>query len=169
MADASANPTFYADLHQPQSLNKYQYSYNNPLRYVDSDGHDPVEPEPQDPKPVVPVPLPGPLPAPVPIPLVPTKGLTDQQILELPQKIWELPDPYLYPISQTIGTAPDPTINPVPVTPLLPVPLRTTGTPLTQNRQPLPPPPPIQVRGENKLNDFKRVGASLEVGGGGSQ
>jgi RHS repeat-associated protein len=39
--DASANPTFYADLRNPQSLNKYQYSYNNPLRYVDPDGHEP--------------------------------------------------------------------------------------------------------------------------------
>jgi RHS repeat-associated protein len=39
--DASANPTFYADLTNPQSLNKYQYGYNNPLRYVDPDGHDP--------------------------------------------------------------------------------------------------------------------------------
>ena len=40
--DASANPTFYADLRNPQSLNKYQYSYNNPLRYTDADGHCPV-------------------------------------------------------------------------------------------------------------------------------
>jgi RHS repeat-associated protein len=45
---ASENPTFYADLGNPQSLNKYQYSYNNPLRYVDPDGHDP-DPDPQDP------------------------------------------------------------------------------------------------------------------------
>jgi RHS repeat-associated protein len=39
-ADAAAdNPTFYADLIDPQSLNKYQYCYNNPLTTVDPDGH----------------------------------------------------------------------------------------------------------------------------------
>jgi RHS repeat-associated protein len=38
-ASASDNPTFYADLHEPQSLNKYQYCYNNPLACVDPDGH----------------------------------------------------------------------------------------------------------------------------------
>lgn len=32
--DASANPTFYADLKKPQSLNKYQYAYGNPLRLL---------------------------------------------------------------------------------------------------------------------------------------
>jgi RHS repeat-associated protein len=31
--NAADNPTFYADLTNPQSLNKYHYSYNNPLRY----------------------------------------------------------------------------------------------------------------------------------------
>jgi RHS repeat-associated protein len=41
---ASANPTFYADLTDPQSLNKYQYTYNNPLSYTDPDGHCPVCP-----------------------------------------------------------------------------------------------------------------------------
>jgi len=66
--NASKNPTFYADLRKPQSLNKYQYSYNNPLRWVDPDGHDPEEPEPpQDPRPVVPIP--GPIPGAPPLPL----------------------------------------------------------------------------------------------------
>jgi RHS repeat-associated protein len=37
--DAADNPTFYAELDNPQSLNKYQYTYGNPLRYVDPDGH----------------------------------------------------------------------------------------------------------------------------------
>ena len=40
--DASANPTFYTDLRNPQSLNKYQYVYNSPLRYEDPDGHEPT-------------------------------------------------------------------------------------------------------------------------------
>ena len=33
-------PLPYADITNPQSLNKYSYTYNNPLRYVDPDGHD---------------------------------------------------------------------------------------------------------------------------------
>jgi len=36
---AAHNPTFYADIFDPQSLNKYTYCLNNSFRYLDFDGH----------------------------------------------------------------------------------------------------------------------------------
>ncbi len=36
---AAHNPTFYADIAEPQSLNKYVYCLNNPYKFVDPDGH----------------------------------------------------------------------------------------------------------------------------------
>ncbi|MBI4851553.1 MAG: HNH endonuclease, partial [Acidobacteria bacterium] len=41
-AQASQTPTFYANPADPQSLNKYQYCYNNPLLYTDTTGHQAV-------------------------------------------------------------------------------------------------------------------------------
>lgn len=40
---SQANPTFYADLTNPQTLNKYQYCINSPLRYTDPSGHQTVD------------------------------------------------------------------------------------------------------------------------------
>jgi RHS repeat-associated protein len=79
-ADSAAdNPTFYADLSNPQSLNKYHYAYNNPLRYVDPDGHDPQGPV------VVPeVPT-----IPIPIPILPQ---SDPPAIRDGQLIWPPPD-----------------------------------------------------------------------------
>jgi RHS repeat-associated protein len=95
-SDASNNPTFYADLKNPQSLNKYQYAYGNPLRFVDPDGHDPEPaPDPQDPC---------------------GCQLTLKQLAELKrdlEKLDEATSKPLYPITDTIGTSTPPTIGPI--------------------------------------------------------
>jgi len=39
--NAGDNPLLYAEKGEPQSLNKYQYCYNNPLIHTDIDGHKP--------------------------------------------------------------------------------------------------------------------------------
>ncbi|MBV9269268.1 MAG: hypothetical protein JO061_24070 [Acidobacteriaceae bacterium] len=49
----SPGPLPYADIRNPQSLNKYAYALNNPLKYVDPDGHDPVMDEVEEELPAV--------------------------------------------------------------------------------------------------------------------
>jgi len=104
--DASENPTFYADLSNPQSLNKYQYSYNNPLRYVDPDGHEPENE--QDPRPAtgqaLPIPVTPPAPGPIPIipPGNPLKNPFEDYLVEpnsnaIPPQVTEGPTPVPLP------------------------------------------------------------------------
>ncbi len=146
--DASANPTFYADLTKPQSLNKYHYSYNNPLRYVDPDGH-----EADDPQEILPVPI---LPPPLPV-----AGSPSTQGPPTPAQIWDaLQRDFFQPIirvpvvatfRQIIGR--DPAVSPNDIEtptmpPLLPVPLPQPQTiaPPNTGAQPMPPPPPTEAR-----------------------
>ena len=105
--NASQDPTFYADLRNPQSLNTYQYSYNNPLRWVDPDGHDPMEPEPpQDPRTVVPLPpIPGMPPLVVPGPSTSTPaGPNDATIIEAGKGFLDTICDYTATRHETMGT-----------------------------------------------------------------
>src|SRR5215213_9217412 len=140
----------FRDLKKPQSLNKYQYAYNSPLRYVDPDGHDPEEEvETPDPPQGQGRSTTGPGSIPVPVGPGPTPAEA-QQTVEALQRLNRAIDDALYPISQLIGTAPAGQIAPVQTTPLLPVPLPTIGTPPSTGRQPMPPPPITMGKGSTK-------------------
>jgi hypothetical protein len=65
------------------------------------------------------------------------------------EKIDEATSKPLFPITDLIGTSTQPSIDPIPV-PDLKVPLPNTGTQPTQNRQPLPPPAPIQAKNQTE-------------------
>jgi RHS repeat-associated protein len=77
-------PLPYTDLYNPQSLNRYSYTLNNPTAYVDDDGHCPnilecapeVAPTPTSPPPQPSTPPPQPPPqAPPPVISIPVLGM----------------------------------------------------------------------------------------------
>ncbi len=116
---ASANPTFYADLTNPQSLNKYQYTFNNPLRYTDPDGH---EPETTNCCQVIPTPA-GPMPLPMPpMPITPVQGDPIGDLQKAHDIIWNASEGIretlgINRLRRAIGTDPTPTAN-IPAPPI---------------------------------------------------
>lgn len=158
---ASENPTFYADIYNPQSLNKYQYAYNNPLRYTDDDGHEATGTTP-DPN-CCPQAIPAPVPAPV-IPVVPVTPEQGQQVIDQINKgINKLGDqydkvPYLRQIRRDIRVTENPVIN-VPAPPLtLPGVPNIPGAPGYTGDQAQPQARPVPVNMPRPIDDPNEQG-----------
>ena len=149
---ASLNPTFYANPRNPQSLNKYQYCYDNPLRYVDPDGHDPLDPDPQQQRTgSIPVP-----PPPLTIPPDQAEALT-RKVLEADAAVkgymQSLPwfeairewGPFRK-VREWIGTEPAPVPDTAVPAQQQPQAQPQTTTPSQTQAQPVPPPSPMEKR-----------------------
>jgi RHS repeat-associated protein len=101
----------------PQAFNRYSYVLNNPLRYIDPSGHDPVcgfdysDPECNGPDPWVPTTPPTPPPY---VPLDPGLPQDDDEPLDLGLEPEEPLDPGLEPEEPT--TTPDVTLPQPPFT-----------------------------------------------------
>ncbi len=163
--DASDNPTFYANLRNPQSLNKYQYAYNNPLRYVDPDGHDPdgePDPEPQQQPKTNTIPV-------LPIwPFSPPPKEVVQQMDKARDAIKDAAKDAAKDIGTRVATHPAAVVlitlvttifNPQPAPPpsTQAQPQSQTTTPPTPIVQPMPPPPPVEAhrKGKRKSTEDK--------------
>jgi YD repeat-containing protein len=148
---AAENPTFYADLTNPQSLNKYQYVYGNPLHYIDPDGHDPCCDEGTNNG----------------VPPAPTLTLSQQQVDATVYTITYLLDAGNRLIDKGIegakslgnatATGAELIIRTLAGQTTTPSQQQTqTGTPPSQQTQPAPPPPPMQAdRRKNKVRPDK--------------
>jgi hypothetical protein len=153
---ASNNPLFYGDLTNPHSLNKYQFSYSNPLRYVDADGHEPDDPDPQGQG----------CPRCIPVPAGPTPPEVVDVTVRLLQKLWRDTTAPSTPTTGIPGmpgdllTNPDGQISPIPV----PGDVATAPLPPSQQTQPLPAPAPIQAKQSkvNKSTTVQTIGGKFE-------
>lgn len=137
--DASNNPTFYADLTNPQSLNKYQYGYNNPNKFNDPDGHCPPT-----------------SPCPAQIWLTPRITPFIRPLVRIAEVTEAVSVPKIAPLIR-------PVVRPLPTVDIIPpfTPIQVFGPSSTQSQpeaQPQARPQPLNARPENIKPDPKAKG-----------
>ena len=149
---AAENPTFYAEPTAPQTLNKYNYCVNNPLRFIDLDGHQATAGSHG-------------IPVPAMWPFAPPKELQDAMNREADRVI----GPILADAQRTAAIIlAMPGVIIAAVTPSTPTAKPVTGTPPSGRTQPIPPPPPMQAKkgstkNSQKINEKRKVAAQKAV------